>query len=119
MDGSLHLNLISTLSGGQKARVVFASLQVLSPHLLLLDEPTNHLDIESIEALVDAISKYDGAVMIVTHDVELITNSGCIPMELKNGKLHKIEYEEYEERILNEIDGHASNEPLKLIPIKK
>lgn len=65
-------NKISTLSGGEKARLLFAFMSFDAPHLLLLDEPTNHLDIDAREALVQALNGYDGAIIIVSHDPNMI-----------------------------------------------
>ena len=58
---------ISVLSGGEKSRVLLGKIVARPCNLLLLDEPTHHLDIESIEALIDAIEEFHGAVVIVTH----------------------------------------------------
>lgn len=58
---------IAVLSGGEKSRVVLAKILASPCHLLLLDEPTNHLDIESMEAFIDALEEFEGAVAIVTH----------------------------------------------------
>ena len=62
---------IRILSGGEKSRVLLGKILAKSCNLLLLDEPTHHLDVESVEALIDAIEAFSGAVVIVTHS-ELI-----------------------------------------------
>lgn len=65
-------NKIGALSGGEKARLLFAFMSFDAPHLLLLDEPTNHLDIDSREALVQALNAYEGAIVIVSHDPNMV-----------------------------------------------
>lgn len=63
---------IGDLSGGEKARLLFALMSAEAPHILLLDEPTNHLDVDSRQSLVQAINAFKGAVIIVSHDPHLI-----------------------------------------------
>jgi ATPase subunit of ABC transporter with duplicated ATPase domains len=60
------------LSGGEAARLLFCKLMLQKPNLLVLDEPTNHLDLESINALNISLQRYQGTVLLVTHDEDLI-----------------------------------------------
>jgi ATPase subunit of ABC transporter with duplicated ATPase domains len=64
------------LSGGETARLLFCRIMLLKPNVLVLDEPTNHLDLESINALNVALQKYEGTVLLVTHDQDLIEEVG-------------------------------------------
>ncbi|MDT3250307.1 ABC-F family ATP-binding cassette domain-containing protein [Serratia sp. root2] len=70
-----HQQRISTLSGGERSRLLFVGLTLANHSLLLLDEPTNHLDMEGKEELAETLREFAGAVMLVTHDRMLIENS--------------------------------------------
>jgi ATPase subunit of ABC transporter with duplicated ATPase domains len=60
------------LSGGEAARLIFCKLMLQKPNVLVFDEPTNHLDLEAINALNQALQKYEGTVLLVTHDEDLV-----------------------------------------------
>ncbi len=68
----MALGTIGRLSGGERARLLFAQIALAKPHILLLDEPTNHLDLVSREALSQAINRFPGAVVLVSHDPHLL-----------------------------------------------
>ena len=84
--------LVGKLSGGQKARLSLMLATLDAPHLLILDEPTNHLDIESREALVEALTAYTGAVILVSHDMHLLSMVADRLWLVKDG--HVAPYEE-------------------------
>ncbi|MEI7819169.1 MAG: ATP-binding cassette domain-containing protein, partial [bacterium] len=67
---------VRQLSGGQKARLQLISLFASRPNLLILDEPTNHLDLPSIEELENALKRYDGAILYISHDSYFASNLG-------------------------------------------
>jgi ATPase subunit of ABC transporter with duplicated ATPase domains len=70
--GDDALKRTEALSGGEAARIIFCRLMLQKPNILILDEPTNHLDLEAINALNIAIQRYEGTVLLVTHDHDLI-----------------------------------------------
>jgi ATP-binding cassette, subfamily F, member 1 len=102
LEGSLHLKNISTLSGGQKARVVISSLTAGNPHILLLDEPTNHLDAESIDSFINAINEFSGAVIMITHNIDVIEKTDSIIYELADEHLIKTDFETYYNKVLKD-----------------
>ncbi|KAB8076297.1 P-loop containing nucleoside triphosphate hydrolase protein [Aspergillus leporis] len=72
--GMTGLQRMELLSGGQKSRVAFACLSLTNPHILVLDEPSNHLDIEGMDALSEALQRFEGGVVMVSHDVTMLQN---------------------------------------------
>ena len=74
IDASLSQKSIYSLSGGQKSRVALAKITFSKPHILLLDEPSNHLDLEAVDALIQGLLKFEGGILMVSHDEYLISN---------------------------------------------
>eukprot|EP01033_Poteriospumella_lacustris_P001512 gene1513-1090_t len=106
LEGHAHTIPIRDLSGGQKARVVFVELSLMTPHLLFLDEPTNNLDIESIDALCDALKEYNGGVVVVSHDARLIETIECQLWVVDNQNVtpwHK-GFQDYRNHLLEQLE---------------
>jgi ATPase subunit of ABC transporter with duplicated ATPase domains len=89
-EGDEQKKKLTALSGGETARFVFADLMLQKPNFLLLDEPTNHLDIEGIEALEESLEKFQGTVLMVSHDRSFIKKVCNRVFELKNGQLREL-----------------------------
>jgi ATP-binding cassette subfamily F protein 3 len=98
---------IGVLSGGEKSRVVLATILAKPVNFLVLDEPTNHLDIKSRETLLDALKKFDGTIMLVSHDRHFLRALTSKVFEVDKGSLtvHEGTYSEYEERKALEARG--------------
>lgn len=104
--------LVGRLSGGQKARLSLLLATLDAPHLLILDEPTNHLDIESREALVEALTAYSGAVVLVSHDMHLLSLVADRLWLVKDG--HVTPYEDdLETYRANLLTGEKQTEKIK------
>ena len=104
---TVHNNLIKTCSGGQKARILLASIQLQKPDVLLLDEPSNNLDMETIDALISALSNFNGAVLLVSHDIYLIESLECKLLLCEDKKI--IEYdndiEDYVDYVIEKVEN--------------
>ena len=103
---------ISTLSGGEKARLVLAELVYSKPNLLLLDEPTNHLDIDMRDALSIALQSYEGAMLLVSHDRHLINTVCDTFLLVKNKQVTDFEgtLTDYRNSLKNETSTNNSEE---------
>src|SRR5688500_6848237 len=74
--GEEGLKPTDALSGGETARLLLSRIMLQKPNVLILDEPTNHLDLESINALNIALQRFEGTVLLVTHDQDLMEEVG-------------------------------------------
>ncbi len=97
------------LSGGERARLLFALVTRDAPHLLLLDEPTNHLDIEARDALVAALGAFAGAVILVSHDPRMVAATADRLWLVANGTCKPFDgdLDDYRRRLLDERRGAA------------
>lgn len=84
---SRHGQKVSTLSGGERSRLLFVGLTLARYSLLMLDEPTNHLDMEGKEALAHTLQQFEGGVLLVSHDRQLISQSCNRFWLIEEGKL--------------------------------
>jgi len=97
--GEEGLKPTAALSGGETARLLFCKLMLQKPNLLVLDEPTNHLDLEAINALNIALQRYEGTVLLVTHDHDLIDEVATRIWHFEGGAIEDFKgpYEEYQQ----------------------
>jgi ATPase subunit of ABC transporter with duplicated ATPase domains len=95
--GEEGLKPTDALSGGEAARLIFCKLMLQKPNVLVFDEPTNHLDLESINALNIALQKFQGTVLLVTHDEDLVDEVATRIWHFQDGKIEDVvgSYEEY------------------------
>ncbi|MCB1106622.1 MAG: ABC-F family ATP-binding cassette domain-containing protein [Chlamydiia bacterium] len=110
---------VGALSGGEKARLVFASLMLIETNFLILDEPTNHLDMESVDALIKALKAYKGTLLIVSHNRYFVSQIANRILELRSDQLvdfrggyeefievHERDYFEYSPPKIHKKKGH-------------
>ena len=93
---------VSVLSGGEKSRVLLGKILARPCNLLLLDEPTHHLDVESIEALIDALEDFEGAVVIVTHSeliLKRLSLDKLVVCHVGRQEMFRGHYEEFIEKV--------------------
>jgi ATPase subunit of ABC transporter with duplicated ATPase domains len=109
--GEEALKPTRALSGGEAARLIFCRLMLQRPNVLVLDEPTNHLDLESINALNISLQRYDGTVLFVTHDYDVIDEVASRMWHFHGGKIEDFKgtYAEY----LAEVEEKASVQPAR------
>ena len=82
---------VGTLSRGERARLCFAKLVLSGPNLLLLDEPTNHLDRNSLKGIISALRKYEGAMIVISHDMDFLESVGIVwALSMPSGKFKHI-----------------------------
>ena len=96
--GEDALKPTSALSGGECARLIFCRLMIQKPNFLVLDEPTNNLDLESINALNIALQKYDGTLLLVTHDEDVLDEVATRIWNFHDGKIEDFKgtYEDFQ-----------------------
>ena len=104
---------VGRLSGGQKSRLALLLATLDAPHLIILDEPTNHLDIESRDALVEGLTEYGGAVMLVSHDPHLVELVAERLWLVKDGRIRAFDddMDAYRRLLLSERSGGSGAAP--------
>ena len=80
---------VKVLSGGEKSRLILAKLLIDPPNFLLLDEPTTHLDVDAVDALVRALTDYEGTVVFISHDIYFVRSVANVVFEVKDGRVRK------------------------------
>ena len=110
--GDLALKKVAVLSGGEKSRTLLGKILAHPSNLLLLDEPNNHLDMESIDALIESLQDFPGALLIVTHNERILRALATKLIVFHRGKVDVFNsgYDEFLEKIgwEEETDGTSA-----------
>ncbi len=115
---------IKVLSGGEKARVALAKTIASKANFLMLDEPTNHLDIHSVDLLVQSLIKYEGSIVLVSHDRYFISRLANKIWEIEDHKIREFkgtyaEWEDWKERKLKaEAEAKKAEKPEPKVQLK-
>ena len=80
---------VKVLSGGEKSRLILTKLLINPPNFLLLDEPTTHLDVDAVDALVKALTDYEGTIVFISHDIYFVRSIANTVFEIKDGRIRK------------------------------
>jgi len=98
---------IQVLSGGERARLVLAGLLLEKHNVLVLDEPGNHLDVETVEALADALCRYEGTVIFTSHDRHFMHRVATAVIEVRDGRVasYPASYDDYVYRVRKELEA--------------
>lgn len=111
--GERATQMVSKLSGGERARLALALITRHAPHLLILDEPTNHLDVDAREALVQALHAYDGAVILISHDRHMVELTADRLVLVDSGRATDYDgsMEDYIDFVLGRNQNKSSDKP--------
>ena len=115
---------VKVLSGGERARLVLAGLLLSKSHVILLDEPTNHLDFETVEALAQALRKFNGTVVFISHDRTFVNIVANKILEVKRGRVLRYpgSYEDYvyfREQVARGEREEPAEEIAEVLPVSK
>src|SRR5258705_12057506 len=105
---------IKILSGGEKARVALAKTITSKANFLMLDEPTNHLDMHSVDLLIDSLKKYEGTLILVSHDRYFVSKTANTIWEIDDHKIRELkgsfaEWADWKERSLKREKQEGNN----------
>ena len=112
---------ISVLSGGERARLCLAGLMLSDYNILILDEPGNHLDVDTVDALVDALTEFEGSLIFTSHDRHFTKRVANCIIEVRDGRVvnYSGHYDSYVEKVNKEIEAgerETANDKAKLPP---
>ncbi len=104
---------VKVLSGGEKSRLILAKYLINPPNCLLLDEPTTHLDVDAVDALVKALTGYEGTIVFISHDIHFVRTVANVVYEVKGGSVRRFPgnfdyYLEKKDQALESVSEHKA-----------